>query len=121
LCHDKGDTQHDRPRHHRPPGPSFLAAEDLARWRFGASPGATITYYAGTASLMRARTKDVALEQTAAAAWSIYMAGRGILTFCQRPDGIGEYRLTAGDFEPVVERDRAPPPTQLPSGKPRQR
>jgi len=101
--------------------PLFWAAEDLARWRSGASPGATITYYAGLPSLMRARTKDVALDQTAAAAWSIYMAGRGMLTFFQRPDGIGEYRLTVADLEPVRERDRAPPPTQLPSGKPRKR
>ncbi len=97
-----------------PDAPAFWSADDLLRWRSGASPGATITYFAGPSSLMRERTRDAALEQTAATAWHLYMQGRAVLTFVQRADGVGEYSITAADLAPVVERDRNPAPSPTP-------
>ncbi len=104
-----------------PDAPLFWSADDLLRWRAGASSGATITYFAGPSSLMRERTRDAALEQTAAMAWYLYMQGRAVLTFVQRADGVGEYRANAADLKPVVERDRNPAPSPTPKVTARRR
>jgi hypothetical protein len=100
--------------------PLFWSAPDLEHWRATAPLGSVVAYYTGP-GLMRERTRDVALDATAAVAWHLYMSGRACLTQSQISPGVFEYRATAVDLAPVRERDRAPPPTQLPSGKPRKR
>jgi hypothetical protein len=87
--------------------PAFLAADDLTRWRAAVSEGTTITYYTGS-GLARHRSRDIRLDATAWCAWSLYLSGRAILTQTQIAPGVFEYRATAANLQPVVERDRAP-------------
>jgi hypothetical protein len=99
--------------------PLFWSAPDLEHWRATAPLGSVVAYYTGP-GLMRERTRDVALDATAAVAWHLYLTGRAILTQAQISPGVFEYRATAADLKPPVERDRTPAPSQIP-GKPRKR
>jgi hypothetical protein len=82
----------------------FLAAEDLEAWRRTALPGESVVYYTSTASLMRARVKDAALDRTATVALGIYDLGRGSPVQAKIGDGRYEYRLQFANTAPPAKR-----------------
>jgi hypothetical protein len=81
----------------------FLAADDLEAWRSTAQVGETVVYYVGP-GLMRSRTKDVALDRTAAVAYSLYLSGRGTCVQAKIGDGVYQYQLQAMDGVPIKPR-----------------
>ncbi len=78
----------------------FLAADDPEAWRATAQVGETVVYYVGP-TLMRARTKDAALDRTAAVAFGIYASGRGTCVQAKIGDGVYQYQLQAMDGVPI--------------------
>jgi fermentation-respiration switch protein FrsA (DUF1100 family) len=87
--------------------PAFLAADELTRWRATAVDGATVVYYSGS-GLARHRSRDIRLDATAWCAWSLYLGGQAVLTQAQPSPGLFEYRATAANLAPPIERDRTP-------------
>ena len=92
---------------------TVASIDELNQWRSTCPLGSRFTYFTTDASLLRLRSRDVAIDEIGATVWSLYMAGR-VLLIQKKAGEVYDYIAIACN-RPAVRQSiwDAEPPTKM--------